>query len=211
MSKLSEIVTKVMEIVPAVDDVPTAGQYQQSVRDAALDFSRRCGLTKFGELSIVSGTATYSLPDDFMKLIMLESLSNPDGLIISDGGLIPVSANWEERYVIVNKQITFKPTPAYSLTRDYQYKSAWIFDSGTDPNLLDAGDEEINIIVLEATALCFQKQANASAGAMTQYSLGAVSVKLGDSSANQSGDAETNEKKYLAACEHYNGTRLAIS
>jgi hypothetical protein len=208
MSTLEQIVARLQEEVAAVDDVPSTAQFQQAVKDAVLDFSRRCGLEKFGELTIVSGTATYVLPDDFMKLIMLESLENPDGIIISDRGLIPVSANWEERYVIVNKQITFKPTPAYSLTRDYRYKSAWIFVSD---ELQDAGEDEIQIILLKAASICFQKQSNASAGAMKKYSLGAVSVELDSTSASNVSDAEARQKEYEAACEKYNGTHMAVA
>ncbi len=173
-----------------------------------MDFSRRCGLEKFGELSIVSGTATYTLPDDFLRLIALESLANPDGIIISDSGLIPVNALWEEKYTIINKQITFKPAPTYTLTRDYRYKAAWIFDS--NGNLLGAGDDEAQIILLKAGAICLQKQSNASAGSMSKYSLGAVSVEMGSAAQSKFTDSESKEKDYLAACEVYNGSRMAM-
>ena len=209
MSTLDDLVALLQQEVPAVDSVPSEAQYEQAIKDAAMDFSRRCGLMKFGELSIVSGTATYALPNDFQKLVTLESLVGVDGVIISNSGIIPVSANWDETFVIVNKQITFKPTPTYSLTRDFKYKSAWIFDGSEE--LLDAGDEEIRIILLKAAAICFEKQSNASAGAMTRYSFGAVSVEMGSASASQASDQSTKEKQYEAACEQYNGARLAIS
>jgi hypothetical protein len=206
MSTLADLVTLLHQEVPAVDGVPSMAQYQQAIKDAALDFSRRCGLMKFGELPIVSGTTTYSLPEDFMKLVMLESLVSADGVIITNNGIIPVSADWEEEYVIINKQITFKPTPTYSMTRDFKYKSAWVFDS--NDNLLNAGDEEVRIILLKAAEICFQKQADASAGGVEGYSFGAVSVKLGSSNQDS---AKSKRQEYEAACKQYTGTRLAIS
>jgi hypothetical protein len=208
MTTLDELVALVQLEVPAADSVPSNDQYERAVKDAVIDFSRRCGLEKFGQLAIISGTATYSLPDDFLKMILLESLENPNGIIISDNGLIPVEANWDEKHTIINKQITFKPTPGYTLTRDYRYKAGWIFDS--EENLLGAGDEEIQIILLKAAAICFQKQANADAGSMSKYSLGAVSVELGSPADSKVTDAGSKEKEYLAACDVYNGAKMVI-
>lgn len=211
MSTLAELVTTLQNEIPAVDSVPTAAQYEQAVRDAVLEFSRRCGLEKVSELAVVAGTATYSLEDDFLKLIALESLANPDGIIVSASGLIPVSATWEERWTIRNRQITFHPTPTYTLTRDYRYKAEWIFNADADPTLVDAGEDEIEIILLRAQEICKQKQANAQAGGIQRYSLGAVSV---DNSAGLDGmlKAQTALREaFEAACERYNGMRLAVS
>lgn len=204
MTTLAALVTRLTIDVPAVDDVPSPAQYEQAVKDAVQEFSRRCGLIKYGEIAIVANTATYALADDFMKLISLESPIGVDGVVVTNTGLIPVSADWEEVYQIANGQITFIPTPTYSVTRDYKYKSAWVLDESDD--YPDLGDEEAQIVMIKARQLALEKIGNAQAAAGIQrYSLGAVSV-------DKSGDAESVTKRlyalhgeFVEACERYNG------
>lgn len=206
---LSELVALVEEDVPAEGGVPSALQYEQAVKDAVRDFSERCGLEQLGTLSIVSGTATYSLPADFLKLIALETLMSPDGVLISAEGLIPVSANWEERYTIRNGQITFKPTPTYAMTRDIRYKAAWILTEAVDEydnaEYETLGEREGRIVVLKAKALAAIKKSNASAGDAIKYSFGAVSEDLSSLEEGYRKDAKNFESEYVEACEKYNG------
>lgn len=213
MTTLATLLSKLQSDVPAVNSVPTTAQYTQAIKDAAAEFSRRCGLTKFAELSIVSGTASYDLPADFLKLVMLEGIASADGVIISSQGIIPVSANWEEKYQIVNKVITFKPTPTYTLTRDYKYKAAWIL-TGSSPNetYADMGDDEEQVVMLKAKQLAKEALSNslASSGAM-KYSFGAVSVDKGSGVDTLLKDVYSLQGQFIEACEAYNGTRLEIS
>lgn len=213
MTTLAVLLAELQSEVPAVNGVPTTTQYTQAVKDAVADFSRRCGLEKIAELSIVSGTAAYALPADFLKMIMLESLSNPDGIIISNTGLIPVSADWEETYQIVNKQITFFPTPGYSLTRDYRYKSAWILTGEVSSETYAAmGDDEAQIVLLKAKSLAKEKLVNALAsGGGMQYSLGAVSVNKGSGTDVLISDVYNLHGQFIEACNRYNGATLGIS
>jgi len=213
MTTLAALIAELQSEVPAVNSVPTTAQYTQAVKDAVLEFSRRCGLVKMADLSIVANTATYSLPDDFLKLISLDSLTGMDGVILSNSGIIPVSADWTEEYTIANKQITFKPTPTYTLTRGYQYKAGWVL-TGTNPNETYAmiGDDEKQIVMIKAKGLATEKISNAqaSAGGM-KYSFGAVSVDKGAGVDSLTKQIFELHGAFVKACETYNGATLGIS
>jgi hypothetical protein len=204
---LANLVSELQSEVPAVNSVPTTAQYQQAIKDAALEFSRRCGQAKWAELTVVSGTPTYDLAADFLGLISLEMMVGVDGVMVSNTGLIPVSADWEEEYTIRNKQITFTPTPTYSLTRDYKYKAGWILTGTTgSETFAEMGDDEAQIVLIKAKSLAIEKRANAlaSSGGM-KYSLGAVSVDKGGGVDSLSKMVYTLHGDFVAACDRYNG------
>lgn len=205
---LSELVARLMEDIPAVDGVPSDLQYEQAVKDAVRDFSERCGVEQIATLSIASGTATYDLPADFLALIALQTFAGQE-VIYSADGLIPVPAGWCERYTIRNGQITFYPTPRYTLAREFRYKAAWILTEAVDEydnsEYETLGEREARIVLLKAQAIASTKKANAMAGDVMKYSLGAVSV-------DKSTDIESLTKKtyalhgeYVSACDDYNG------
>lgn len=200
MTTLAALVALLQSEVPAVDGVPTAAQYEQAVKDAVMEFSQQCGLTKISTLSIVSGTATYSLPADFLRLISLDALVGLDGVIVSSK-LIPISKDFEEEYTIANKQVTFYPTPAYSMTRYFKYKAGWV---ATGADYTTMGEDEARIVILKAKAIAFGKQANAQAGTSLKYSFGAVSEDL-DGGSESSAQSANVEKEFLNACKKYNG------
>lgn len=211
---LSELVALVMEDIPQVDDSPTDLQYEQAVKDAVRDFSERCGVEQIGTLTIVSGTATYALPDDFLTMIVLETPMSADGVLHSSGGLIPIPAVWSERYIIRNGQITFHPTPTYSMTRDFRYKAGWV---GTelgeygDVDYETLGEREGRIVAIKAKSLVSGKKANAAAGESIKYSFGAVSEDLSSASEDYGKDAYRFQGEYLDACNRYNGSAVTAS
>lgn len=204
MSKsLSDLKTLLQSEVPAVNSVPSSAQYEQAIKDAVQDFSRRCGRKKMGELSIVSGTATYALANDFLKLIWLEAITGVDGVIVSSGGLIPTAAEWEEIYTIVGGQITFTPAPTYTMDREYSYKAAWILDGGSYTTM---GDEEAQIVMLKAKAIAKAKQRQASSSSGTMgYSFGAVKVDKSSGVEDLKAEVVSLNDEYDAACDAYNG------
>lgn len=207
MTTLAVLLAQLQSEVPAVSSVPTTTQYTQAIKDAVLEFSRRCGIGKWAELSIVNGTAAYSLPADFLSLITLEMITGVDGVIVSNTGLIPVSAKWEEEYSIINKTITFTPTPTYTLTRDYKYKAGWALTGSTGAETYATmGDEEAQIVMLKAKQLAMEKISNAtaSAGGM-KYSLGAVSVDKGSGAESLTTMMYALHGEFVKACERYNG------
>ena len=209
---LSDLVERLAADVPAEDSIPSNTQYENAVIDAVRDFSERCGLMQIATLNIVPGTATYDLPADYLKMIALESFASADGVLISAQGLIPISANWEEQHTIRNGQITFYPTPTFTMAREMRYKAAWI---GTDIEADDSvaadteyetmSEREARIVLLKAQANAIGKQANALSGQTLKYSLGAVSVDKGSTVEEKRRKVESFDDDYLAACDKYNG------
>ena len=210
MTTLAVLLAQLQSEVPAVSSVPTTTQYTQAIKDAVLDFSRRCGLVKNTTVDIVSGTPTYNLPADFLKLIEFESpYSNEHHVIVTSTGIIPFSelSPFEEEITIVNKVMTIYPTPGYSMTRYLEYKAGWVL-TGTNPNETYAtmGDEEAQIVMLKAKQLAMEKISNAqaSAGGM-KYSLGAVSVDKGAGVQNLTTMMYALHGEFVKACDVYNG------
>jgi hypothetical protein len=209
---LSELVDRLVEDIPGEDGTPSTEQYEQAVKDAVRDFSEQCGLEQIGTLNIVSGTAAYDLPADFLKMIMLESFASPDGILNTPQGLIPISANWNERHTIRNGRITFYPTPTYTMPRNIRYKAAWILtvpdEDYADEEYETLGEREARIVLLKAQAIALTKQANAQAGSSLKYSFGAVSEDLSTSSDTSKKSADSLESEYLKACKVYNGQHV---
>jgi len=211
MTTLASLVTILQSEVPAVNSVPTTAQYQQAIKDAALEFSRRCGIGKWAQLLIVSGTATYDLPPDFMSMVVLASLTGVDGVLISSTGIIPLATDFSEAHSIINKQITFTPTPTYSMTRDYKYKAGWALTGESDSETFSTmGDDEARIVLIKARAFAIEKRANAlaSSGGI-KYSLGAVSVDKGGGVDSLSKMAFTLHGQFVEACDRYNGAYIS--
>jgi hypothetical protein len=209
---LSELTDRLSDDVPAEDGVPSTTQYQNAVKDAILDFSDRCGVEAIGTISVVSGTATYDLPADFLKVIKLQSFGGQEVLHSVDG-LIPVPAGWCERFTIRNGRITFYPTPTYTMARELRYKAAWIgTDTGEDypdVNYEMLGEREARIVLLKAQAIALTKQANAQASTGIKYSFGAVTEDLSGGSDSTRKNSNDIEREYDKACEKYNGQTVA--
>lgn len=201
MSTLSDLVTRLQADVPADNGVPSTAQYEQAVKDAVADFSRRTGRIKIGTLEIVAGTATYTLPADFQKLIDVLSFQF-GGTLVTDR-LIPMDANFiDEKFVVTDGQIRIYPTPGYTMDRDYRYKAGWALVNGTFAEL---GGLEEDIVMLKAQSLALEKQANVPSSGINKYSFGAVSVDKGSESSETRANAEKRQAQYEIACDSYNG------
>lgn len=205
---LSELVERLADDVPAEDGVPSTEQYENAVRDAIRDFSERCGLEVIGTLNVVSGTATYDLPADFLRLIRLTQLGGQGVLFGENSQIIPLNSGWTEKHTIRNSRITFYPIPRYSLAREFSYKAAWIateVDDYGDEDYSELSEREARIVLLKARSLALTKLANAQAGSSLKYSFGAVSEDLDGGSSSSTQSASTFESEYLEACKVYNG------
>jgi hypothetical protein len=206
MSKaLADLIVELQEDVPAVDGVPSEAQYERAIKDAVIEFSRRCGLKKSATISIVAGTADYALPDDFLAMIEMESPYDLEHqIVITPTGIIPfgsAATPFEEEITIRNKTLTIVPTPTYTVDRFLEYKAGWALDENS---AYDLTDDEVQIVMLKAKGICFDKLANAGAGGF-KYSVGNMSV-------DKSGMGESYSKRqyelhgdFVAACERYNG------
>lgn len=216
MTTLAVLVAELQSEVPAVNTVPTTTQYTQAIKDAVLEFSRQCGLMKNTTIAVVSGTASYPMPDDFLKLIEIDNpYSNEHHVIVTATGIIPFSelSPFEEEITVVNKTLTIFPTPGYSMTRYIEYKAGWVL-SGTSGSetYADMGEDEAQIVMLKAKSLAKEKLSNALAsGGGMKYSFGAVSVDKGSGTDVLNTDMYKLHDQFIKACERYNGTVLGVS
>lgn len=207
MSKtLAELVDQLQEDVPAKDGVPSEDQYERGVREAVRDFSRRCGRKRRTTLNVVSGTATYDLAEDFLKLIKFVSLTANNGIINSPQGLIPVPVDFCEEWTINDGQITFYPTPAYTLIREYTYKAAWIATEDDYGEVYETmGDEEADIIMKKAKASALDLLWKQNAGKGFKYQIGDEMIDKSGLGDDYKKSMDAADKEYVDACDQYNG------
>lgn len=198
MVNLSDLVARLQANVPAQNSVPSTAQYEQAIKDAVDDFSNRLPMRKRTTLSIVANTASYDLPDDFLRAISLRSLLAQDNVLVTDAGIVPVSDSFQEEYSVSGGQITFYPTPTYTTDRYLWYAAAYILD---DDIYQDMTNAIAGVIMLLAQSLALGLQANAQASAGWSYKIGDVAVdKKGVGKGIQS-QADSLEKQYLGAVD----------
>lgn len=187
--------------VPAYKSVPDEDQYERAVRTAALDYSRRRPLEKLTTLSIVSGTAAYDLPNDFLKVIRLEMLVSADGVLHTSAGLVPTStaSPFRQRYYIGGGQITFDPTPQYTMSRDLWYAARYALDS--DDVYADMDEEVAGIVLLKAQAIALGLQANKASQEAWQYQIGDERVSKEKLAGELRAQKKEKEREYLVAVE----------
>ena len=206
---LADMITDLQEDVPAVDGTPSDTQYERAIKDAVAEFSRLCGLVKNTTINIVSGTATYNLPTDFLKKIQLDNVLEPEhNVVITATGIIPFGPTnqFEEEITIRNGVMTIYPAPQYTMARYLEYKAAWVLDESDNYPLTE---DEVEIVMLKAKAIVFEKVDNASASSGIKYTIGNMSVDksgLGDGYSKRVGEFED---KFERACTKYNGTVMA--
>lgn len=201
---LNDLIARLQADVPARGGVPSTAQYEYAVKDAVADFARRCPMTLITTLAIVSGTASYELPDDFLFLIKLDDFTARDGIIHTATGIVPLSSDWNERYTVNGLTITFTPTPSYTLERILRYAAGHVLnESDVYPYLTD---EDAGIVLLKAQAIALRKQAlaavTASTGEIVEYAIGDERVKKSSPSERLSAAASSLEAAYLAAVQH---------
>ena len=167
---LSSLVSRLQSDVPARNSVPSAEQYERAVTEAVADFSQRAPMEKVSSVSVVNGTAAYTLPADFVKLIGLESLVNASGVLITDSGLVPVSSSFSERLMVNGTTLTIYPTPTYTMARDLWYMAGYILDD--DAAYADMSEAEAALVMMLATAKALGWQANAAALEAWNYQIG---------------------------------------
>ncbi len=204
---LSKLVSRLQADIPARNNVPSDAQYEQAALNAVRDFGRRCGQEKVTDLTIVANTADYALPDDFVKLIKLSSLSSPNGVWISSTGIIPLPHNLQPELITIrNNVLTIKPTPTYSLERGLRYKAGWaISGDGEDRTFADMGEAEADIVLLMASADCMSHQLNVEGGGVLSYRIGDESFDKSGGVQSKTGERDGLLKQYKDACELYNG------
>jgi len=204
---VADLVEKLTEDVPPRGGVPSEGQYERMVKEAVRDFGRRAGRVKRATIAVTAGTATYDLPADFLKMITLFGLVANDGIINTPEGLIPISAGFREKYTIAAREITFYPTPTYTLTRYISYKAGWVISGDDDYTEAyeEMTEEEAEIILLKAKSLALELQANLTASDGWRYQIGDEMVDKSGQQTAYKVRMDAAESEYLKAVETYNG------
>lgn len=202
--ELAALISRLQRAIPARDDVPS--DYEQLIKDAVFQLASDVPLVRTGTLSIVNGTASYTLPDDFLFMILLESANNADGIINSAAGIIPVSASWEETYDIGGGAITFYPTPSYTMNRDYRYAAGYALNNGAYDRMTENG---ARIALLYAQYLSLQAQATALAPAGWRYTIGDESVDKSNQAKSIQAQADMFLKQYQNAIKGLKGYGMA--
>lgn len=179
---LSDLVTRLQSEVPVRTytiggvSVNIPADYEQVVKDAVDDYSDRNPMRKRTTLSIISGTASYDLPDDFIRVVMLiPLLANSGDVLVTDAGLIPVNGeSTKEEAVVAGNQLTFYPTPTYTTSRYLWYGAAYILDD--DDIYQDMTSAIARVVMIKARALALGFQADKAAQNAYQYQIGDVKI-----------------------------------
>lgn len=202
---LAELMERLSGAVPVRDGIPSAEQRQAALFEAVDAFNRRTPRTKISSLHITAGQASYSLPDDFILLIKIDSLAMPNGVFVSDQGLIPlVASGWSEQYTITAQTVTFYPTPGYSTTRQITYAAGHILDE--EDQYSEMSKAEAGAVLLHAQAACMTLQANAAAQKAWQYQLGDERVSMERLSSELREQARELDRQFIVSASRLSGT-----
>jgi len=178
---IAQLADRLQRTVPARNGVP--GDYERLAVDAVHQLSQDVPVITAVTIQVVAGQAAYGLPADFLYEIELTGLPAQGGVIVSNGGLIPVGNGWEETHYIEGDSLRFDPVPTYSTTRMLRYAACHVAANGVYPRLSENG---ARVAVLYGQYLALLEQANAVAGDGWAYKIGDESVdKRGQGSAIQ--------------------------
>ena len=197
---LADLITSLLDDVPAVDSTPNFDQAQRYVIDAVADFSRRVGRIKAATLSIVADTGDYSLPNDFMRVVFMEPIRD---VTVTDG-YKPSSESWSVASGLITFEGDLGNAPTYTATRKYRYQASFYLDP-SDDTYADMGAEESEIVLLYAAHKALMAQANVATRSAWQYTLADERVskeQLADKIREQ---AAAVKAEYLARVKQYIG------
>jgi len=209
---LSDLVTQLSGLVPAVDGTPTNTQYQDAIKSAVRAFSDKAGMKRLHELPVVSGTATYTLPDDFIKEINLEGAFETavkyPGVAITGNGIVPLSGDSRltEEALYNGLTLTIIPTPAYTSTRYLWYKAGHVLDESNEYPYMT--EHIADIIMVKAQGNAWRVVADRVIKQGWKYSFGDVTIDksaVGKQQGEWMGKFDTEFDKRVAA---YVGTQL---
>jgi hypothetical protein len=201
---LNLLSSRLQAAVSARNGVPSSEQYEQCVRDAVADFSRRAPMQKVITINVTSGTASYALPADFVKMIRFASALNTQaGVLNTSAGLIPVSGAFKERVMMQGGSLVLSPTPTYTMERELWYMAGLVLNSSNA--YADMTDTVAAIVMKKAQALALTLQANRATQEAWSYTIGDESVTKTQLAAQIREQAQALDGEYLAAVEAYIG------
>lgn len=126
----SDLVARLQIIFPAQDGSPAAAQYDAAVVSGIAEFSQCDNRIKRASINIVSGTGSYPMPADFLKLVSFDDIFESSTIVQPGGKLIATDTTMqEELHWFDGANLIISPTPQYTLTRYFQYKAKHVQDA----------------------------------------------------------------------------------
>ena len=169
---LTTLSAQLLALVPAANGQPT--DYDQVVKDAVAQFGADLPLLCSTTISVVSGTATYALPNDFAALIELEQLAIGATVNMTTGQLIAGRVDRvRERIYIEGANLRIEPTPTYTLERTLRYAGFYELADGSYARLTQNG---ARVAMLYAQHLALSAQAGVAGASGWKYQIGDESV-----------------------------------
>jgi hypothetical protein len=153
---VAALIERLQADVPEYDGAPTGRQYRRAVLDAVSDLSARKPIVKSASLDVISGQASYVLPEDFLRFITLEIPAAQDGVIVTGDGVVPIGArslvNW--RTEVSGLTLTLDPTPTFDFTYTLRYAAKHAL-TGNEPTdrYETLTDELVSVALLKARSI----------------------------------------------------------
>lgn len=204
---LATLVSRLQAQAPAKNSIPASADYSQHVQDAVLQLSQDAPMRKVGTLPVVSGTADYALPSDFLFMIDLPTLGTEDGVMVNASGIIPLPSSWwVEDITIAGDTLTITPTPTYTLDRTYHYAARHVLTGETGSETYAVLNENAaRVALLYAQHLALSQQAVSVAGSAWKYSIGDESVDKSQQASGYKSAAEVALAGYRRAVAAHKG------
>lgn len=171
---LGALTIRLQSLAPAQDGAPSESGYVQCVKDAVLQLAQDAPRRVTAELSVLSGTAQYLMPADFLFLIGWPALNAGGGVMIDARGIIPLpDGGWRERVAVSDGVLTIYPPPVYTMPRTYRYAGAHVLTGAPGAEVYATLNENsARVALLYACYLVFTQQAQAKAGQAWRYQIG---------------------------------------
>lgn len=204
----STLKTRLQNAVAARSGVPSSDQYDQALREAVSDFNERASRLKVTTINVVTNTALYALPSDFVKFVELQSpLTMAVGnTIVTGQGLVPLPATFDEQVTIEGANLRITPTPSYTMTRDLWYGAGYV-ESGSPVVYAEMSEREARIILLLAKAIAGGYKVDVAANSgITSVQIGDVRVDKSRVTQDLQAQAEVWQTQYETEVDKYVST-----
>ena len=173
--EIADLVARLTREVPEFGEIPDSAGYRDCITSAVADYSGKLPFQRYTTFDIVSGTASYALPADFVSIVVLQTWDQTDDVLVTAAGLVPVAPEYTERFFVEGPNLVFVPTPAYAWTdRGLRYNARHVLDSSDTYALMTAGDVEIFMPLAVALALGLQANFQARNAADQRTQAGSV-------------------------------------
>jgi hypothetical protein len=200
---LTSLVSQLQDDVPQRGNVPSEVQYADCVQAAVADYGRRRPMLRRTSIDVVSGTAEYSLPADFYKLVTFQSALTTGGVMIKPTGLVPVPDYFQEDIEVLGRTLRIVPTPAYSWEgRVLKYLAVHVLDDDQQYPYLE--EEDAAVFMLKAQAIALRLIANTMSSRVADFSVRDVRENRSSPLSEMREQIESLEQDYQQALDKQN-------